>query len=262
MRVAAGVSYNGAGYHGWQRQANDLNTLQQQLESALSKVADHAISVVCAGRTDAGVHALNQVIHFETTAQRNEREWMLGVNSYLPADIRMHWVQMVTDDFHARFSALARRYRYIIYNAHVHSALLHNQVTWHHRPLDEQRMAAAAQYLLGEHDFTSYRALACQAKSPIRTIYELTVQRQAEFIFINVKANAFLHHMVRNMAGVLLMIGARKQEPQWAQAVLKARDRVQGGVTAPASGLYFVKVYYPEQFNLCDGKELNMWNLT
>lgn len=253
MRVALGLSYDGTAYHGWQSQ-EEVPSVQAALEKALSFVADHPVSVVCAGRTDGGVHALSQVVHFETTAVRTNYAWILGTNAQLPADIRVSWVQEVAEDFHARFSALARSYRYIIFNSPVHSALLRNQVTLCHRELEVERMQAAANYLVGEHDFTSFRALQCQAKSPVRTIHQLDIYRQDQFVIIDIKANAFLHHMVRNIAGVLIAIGSGKQEPIWAQEVLLAKDRAQGGVTAPSSGLYFMSVDYPEHFGLSQYK--------
>jgi tRNA pseudouridine38-40 synthase len=249
MRIALGISYDGTAYHGWQRQES-ATTLQSCVEDALSKVADHPVAVVCAGRTDRGVHALGQVVHFATTAQRDARAWTLGANANLPSDIRVHWAHPVTDNFHARFSAVARRYRYVIYNHATRPALLRNQVTTHFHLLNEQLMQEAASYLVGEHDFSSYRAMECQAKSPVRTISQLDVQRRADFIFIDIKANAFLHHMVRNIAGVLLAIGSGEQLPSWAKAVLEAKDRKQGGVTAPSQGLYFMEVFYPEEFAL------------
>ena len=249
MKIALGIAYNGANYHGWQRQEK-LSSIQLHLEVALSRVADHPIQVICAGRTDSGVHAIGQVVHFDTQASRSERSWILGVNSYLPADIRVQWAQLMGDDFHARFSALGRRYCYVIYNNFVNSALLSKQIAWYCHPLDEQLMAQGANYLIGEHDFTSFRAMECQAKSPIRTIHELTITRKNKLLLIDVKANAFLHHMVRNIVGVLVAIGAKKQSPEWAETVLLARDRTQGGITAPPQGLYFISAMYPEHFNL------------
>lgn len=249
MRIALGISYDGTAYHGWQRQEN-LLTIQTCVESALSKVTDRPINILCAGRTDSGVHALGQVVHFDTEIHRDERAWIMGSNANLPADIRVLWAREVSDDFHARFSAVARRYRYVIYNHPIKSALLRNQVTTHFQKLNESLMQEAVQYLLGEHDFTSYRALACQAKSPVRTITHLTIKRRGDFIFVDIQANAFLHHMVRNIMGVLISIGSGERMPVWAKEVLEARDRRQGDITAPATGLYFMEVFYPEQFAL------------
>lgn len=250
MRLALCVSYNGFNYYGWQRQPDELPCIQQILEKAISKVADHLVEVICAGRTDKGVHALGQVVHFDTHAERNQRGWLLGINTHLPHDVRVQWVQPVIEDFHARFSAVSRRYRYVIYNNFVPSALFHQQTTWYLQPLDEKKMAEAGQYLIGEHDFSSYRAVECQARSPVRTVHDLTITRQNKFIFMDIQANAFLHHMVRNIAGVLMSIGSGHHPPIWAQEVLAAKDRRVGDITAPANGLYFMEVSYPENFDL------------
>lgn len=249
MRLALGLSYNGYQYYGWQRQET-LLSIQQVLEEAIGKIANHSVKVTCAGRTDKGVHALGQVVHFDTEAVRNQRSWLLGINTYLPADIRVQWVQPIDNEFHARFSAVARRYRFVIYNNRIASALLHQQTTWHYSPLNETKMIEATQYLIGEHDFSSYRAAECQARSPIRTVHELTVTRRHDFIFIDIKANAFLHHMVRNIAGVLMVIGEGERAPIWAKEVLMAKDRRAGDITAPANGLYFMETSYPENFDL------------
>lgn len=249
MRIAMSVEYNGSGYSGWQSQPH-APSVQQVVEDALSIVADHAVAVVCAGRTDAGVHAWSQIIHFDTGAERSERSWVLGANANLPRDVSIHWAQPVPETFHARFSAVARSYRYIICNRWVRSGLQDQRATWVHAPLNEQDMHAAAQLFVGTHDFTSFRALACQAKSPVRTIHEFTVARQGELVIVDVTANAFLHHMVRNLVGVLISIGKGEQPIDWARAVLERRDRARGGVTAPADGLYFVNAHYPPEFAL------------
>jgi tRNA pseudouridine38-40 synthase len=243
------VEYDGSGFSGWQRQ-NHARSTQADVEAALSRVADHAVQICCAGRTDAGVHATWQVIHFETTAQRSDRSWVLGTNANLKKDAGLLWARCVDDDFHARFSAQSRRYRYIMLNRPVPSPLLRTRVAWCHAPLDEARMQLAANDLVGEHDFSSYRALACQAKSPVRTVHRLTVQRSGDFIYLDIEANAFLHHMVRNIVGVLMSIGRGEQEPGWASEVLEHRDRTRGGVTAPACGLYMVGVNYPERHGI------------
>ncbi len=245
MRIACAVEYDGAGFSGWQRQ-HHARSVQGDVEAALSRVADHAVHIFCAGRTDAGVHATWQIIHFETTASRGDHSWVLGVNANLRKDAGLLWAQPVSDDFHARFSAQSRRYRYIILNRPRPSPLLRRRVVWCHVPLDEVRMQAAANDLLGTHDFSSYRTLACQAKSPVRTVHRLTVQRSGDFLYLDIEANAFLHHMVRNVAGVLMSIGRGEQEIGWAREVLEYRDRTRGGVTAPAGGLYMVGVGYPE----------------
>lgn len=249
MRIAACVEYSGKPYHGWQRQ-NHANSVQACVEEALSKVAAHPVSVVCAGRTDAGVHGLGQVIHFDTDARRDMRAWVYGGNSNLPKSIAITWAKEVDDKFHARFSALSRSYRYVIFNREVRPSVLAWRTTWEYRPLEVARMQAAAQYLLGEHDFTSYRALACQAKSPVRTVTRLEVSRREDLVLIDIEANAFLHHMVRNIAGVLMAVGTGKANVDWVEEVLQVRDRAQGGVTAPPFGLYFMEAQYPEEFDI------------
>ena len=249
MRIVCRVEYNGAGFYGWQRQPH-ARSVQADIEAALSRVANQPVQVVCAGRTDSGVHATGQIIHFDSPVERSERSWMLGANANLPDDARLLWARTVDDDFHARFSAQERSYRYIILNREVRSALLHRQVTWHYQPLEVSRMQEGARYLLGEHDFSSFRALACQAHSPVRTIHRLDVTRSGDYLYLDVVANAFLHHMVRNIAGVLMAVGHGAQKPGWVQEILDRRDRTQGGVTAPADGLYLVGVRYPEHYGL------------
>lgn len=248
-RIALCVEYDGSPFFGWQRQSH-APSVQESLETALSRVANEEIRVVCAGRTDTGVHARAQVVHFDTTVERPLRAWVLGVNSNLPAEIAVCWAQPVPAEFHARFSARARRYRYRIVNRGTRPAIACRTLTWVRRPLDEARMQDAARHLVGEHDFSSYRALACQAKHPIRTVTRLKVVRHGEYVDIDIEANAFLHHMVRNIAGVLIAIGEGKADPDWAREVLEARDRALGGVTAPAAGLCFVGVRYPAEFGL------------
>ncbi len=250
MRFALGVEYNGQGFHGWQTQQAGTRTVQHCIEKALTQVANHPIHVFCAGRTDAGVHALGQVIHFETTAIRKERNWLLGANVNLPKDISLLWIKAVPNDFHARFSAMSRTYRYIILNRQSRSALYHKKITWSHHPLDVNLMHQAAQYLVGTFDFSSYRALACQAKSPIKTIEFIQITQQNNFIIIHIKANAFLHHMVRNIAGVLMTIGRGEKPIHWTKTVLDYQDRRKGGVTAKPDGLYFQAVDYPPQYLL------------
>ncbi|MCU7934497.1 MAG: tRNA pseudouridine(38-40) synthase TruA [Candidatus Thiodiazotropha sp. (ex Dulcina madagascariensis)] len=249
MKIALGVEYDGSAFHGWQFQG-DVRSVQELLQLALSKVADHEITVHCAGRTDSGVHASGQVVHFETHARRSARSWVLGSNVNLPDDISVCWAREMPDAFHARFSAVGRHYRYLILNRAFRSALWRNRAVWVHQPLDEIRMHRAAQALVGTHDFSSYRALGCQAKHPVRTLHSLTVRREGEMIAIEVHANAFLHHMVRNIAGVLLAIGKGEQAQSWAEEILGLRDRTLGGVTAPPQGLYLTKVDYPAEFGL------------
>lgn len=249
MRIAAGIEYDGSAFAGWQTQPH-APSVQDAVEAAFGAVASHAVKVVCAGRTDAGVHAYNQVIHFDTDATRRQRSWVLGANSNLPASVNVNWTREVSDDFHARFGALARSYRYVILNRWVRSAVQANRATWIHEPLDADAMHRAAQYLRGEHDFSSYRALACQANSPIRTIEAISISRTDEWVTLNVTANAFLHHMVRNIAGVLIAIGRKEQPEGWAREVLEHRDRALGGITAPPQGLYFLGPRYPDHFEI------------
>ncbi|MFP8968318.1 tRNA pseudouridine(38-40) synthase TruA [Pokkaliibacter sp. CJK22405] len=245
-RVALGVEYDGSRFYGWQSQKSGIRTVQAALEQALAHVANEPVNVVCAGRTDAGVHGSEQVVHFETHAFREMRAWLFGTNSRLPDDVCVKWASPVDDSFHARFSARNRRYRYVIFSDQVRPAVMSKQVTWTYKTLDVQRMQKAANYLLGEHDFTSFRAVQCQAKSPVRTLMHLRVEQVGGYVVLDVKANAFLHHMVRNLAGVLIKIGAGEAEPEWAKEVLEARDRTQGGVTAPPYGLYLVQAGYPD----------------
>ena len=213
-------------------------------------MAASPVQVQCAGRTDAGVHALLQVAHFDVSVEREDHAWVLGGNANLPAGISILWAVNVVDDFHARFSATGRTYRYVILNRRARPGLLQGRVSWEYRPLQVARMIEASGALIGEHDFTSYRAVACQAKSPIRDVRRLEISQQGEFIVIEIEANAFLHHMVRNIAGVLMAIGMGKEKTAWAAEVLAARDRTLGGVTAPADGLYLVDVQYPSHYQL------------
>jgi len=247
MRIALGIEYDGSVFSGWQIQENSY-TVQGCLEEALSKVADHPLRVICAGRTDAGVHAAGQVVHFDTNAERDPYAWIAGTNANLPKEVVVLWAQAVSDEFHARYSALNRCYRYVIFNRSVRPSFLAARVAWEYRPLDEARMIDAARYLVGEHDFTSYRDSECQARNPVRNVMKLEVTRHGQLVFIEIAANAFLHHMVRNIAGVLMGIGMGKKEPLWAQQVLEARDRTFGGVNAPPDGLYLMSVAYPADF--------------
>lgn len=249
MRFAAGIEYDGASFCGWQRQATGVS-IQGCVEAALSKVANHPISITCAGRTDRGVHALQQLIHFDTDALRMPRSWMLGANVNLPPTIRLIWIKRVKDEFHARFSAVARAYRYVIYCNTVPSAILHKKVTWTYATLDVGKMQKAAKFLVGTHDFSAFRSAACQAKNPIKTIHRLQVSSLPPFITIDIEADGFLHHMVRNMAGVLMTIGRNIKPPLWAREVLDTKDRKKGGKTAPADGLYFVGIRYGAEFAL------------
>jgi len=248
-RIAMGVEYDGSRFSGWQIQ-DGARTVQGLVEAALSRVANHPLRIHCAGRTDSGVHACQQVIHFDSIAERALHAWVLGGNANLSGDVSLLWATPVDDAFHARFSARWRRYRYVILNRRIRPAIAAPYVSWEYRPLDEGAMAEAAAYLVGQHDFSSFRAYACQAKHPVRTIHELDVRREGDRLYIEVRANAFLHHMVRNIAGVLMTIGAGERPPAWAAEVLAAQDRQCGGVTAPAAGLYLLDVGYPEEFSI------------
>ncbi len=249
MRIALGIEYDGSNYHGWQSQQG-LHTVQQMIETAIMKVADSPVAIVAAGRTDTAVHATAQVIHFECEKTRTIRSWIYGVNSYLPKDIGVLWAKEVPEAFHARFSALSRRYRYIIYNTPIRPALFHSKISWQYRQLDNRLMHNAAQHLIGEHDFTSFRSVECQSKSACRSVTEITVTRRGDIIMIDITANAFLHHMVRNIAGVLISVGSGKNSVGWVQDVLLAKDRRMGAETAPPYGLYLVDVTYPQEFEI------------
>ncbi|MCW8906772.1 MAG: tRNA pseudouridine(38-40) synthase TruA [Sedimenticola sp.] len=255
MRLAMGIEYDGSSFHGWQLQQSGVRTVQQALELALSKVANHPVRVFCAGRTDTGVHGEGQVIHFDTAASRPMRGWLLGTNVNLPDDVNVNWVCPVPERFHARFSATSRSYRYQILNRPTRSAIWRDRAVWIHHPLDAGAMRQAASHLLGTHDFSSYRAVGCQAKSPVRTVTALSVQRIDERVVIEITANAFLHHMVRNIAGVLIAVGKGEQPTGWSRQVLGFRDRTLGGVTAPPQGLYLTAVGYPEAFRLPNAGE-------
>jgi len=249
MRVALGIEYDGTAYVGWQRQTSGTG-IQEPVEVAISAVANQPVEAICAGRTDAGVHASGQVVHFETTAERSPRGWLLGVNANLPADVNATWAMPVSDDFHARFSALSRTYRYLILNRLVRSSLYRRRAWWVHEPLDEQAMQAGADFLLGEHDFSAFRAAGCQAATAIREISRLTVERRGPWLSITVTANAFLQHMVRNITGTLVAIGRGEQAPGWARQVLDSADRRAGGVAAPAHGLTLLEVRYPDRYGV------------
>ncbi len=249
MRIALRVEYDGSQYHGWQSQTG-LRTVQQVLEQALGRIADHDISVVCAGRTDTGVHGTHQIIHFDSSNERPIRSWVHGANSFLPKDVCVRWGREVSEQFHARYSAISRNYRYVIHNTSIRPALLRSNVTWQYRQLDHRLMHQAAQYLLGEQDFTSFRSVECQSKTPMRNILKLDVTRKDDFVIIDIVANAFLHHMVRNIAGVLMSVGSGRKPVAWVNDVLNAKDRKLGAETAPPYGLYLVGVTYPSEFGI------------
>ena len=254
MRYAIGVEYDGTGFNGWQRLSQPGEpgppTVQSALELALSRVADAPVETVCAGRTDAGVHARCQVVHFDSDANRSDRAWVLGTMGHLPRDIAVRWCVPVADDFSARFSAHARRYRYRILNRPVRPALHRQYLSWERRPLDAGAMHRAAQALVGEQDFSSFRTVHCQAPHARRNLQEIEVSRDGDEVVVDVQAHAFLHHMVRNIVGSLLEVGAGEQAEGWIGELLQARDRTIGGPTARAAGLVFVGPLYAGQWNL------------
>jgi tRNA pseudouridine38-40 synthase len=254
-RIAVGVEYDGRGYSGWQQQAGAAS-IQQDLQAALGSVCDHPVELTGAGRTDAGVHARGQVAHFDSDAARTERALVLGANTLLTSGIALRWARYVPDHFHARYSALARTYRYCILNRSARTALAAGRVAFLHRPLDADAMREAAQHLLGSHDFSALRAAECQANSPVRDLTCLEVRRVGEFVLLEVTANAFLHHMVRNIAGLLIHIGQGEAGPAYAAQVLAGRDRRVAPATAPASGLYLWRVHYPAVFGLPDDSDI------
>ena len=249
IRYAACVEYRGCAYSGWQKQ-HHAHSVQSAVENAVSRVADGNIDVVASGRTDTGVHATGQVIHFDSPVSRKDHEWLRGINTYLPADIRIIWVTQAGDDFHARFKALDRSYRYVILNRHVAPACLSGLVTWHRQALDIGQMKAAAQAFLGEHDFSAFRAAGCQNRNPVKRVTNLALGREGDWLWMDITANGFLHHMVRNIIGVLLQVGEGRQHRIWASEVLASLDRTRGGITAPADGLYFVAASYSPAYQL------------
>jgi len=249
MRYAVGVEYDGTAFHGWQIQVG-VRTVQEQLENALAIVANHPVRVQCAGRTDTGVHASGQVVHFESESQRTIGNWILGTNVNLPPDVNINWIKPVPDGFNARFSATNRSYRYVIYNGSTRSSIWRNRAVWERRPLDLSLMQDGSDALIGTHDFSSFRAVGCQAKSPIRTINRLTLSKEGDILALELTANAFLHHMVRNIAGVLISIGCGDRPVTWAKEVLEHKDRTLGGVTAQPQGLYLTEVVYPEEYEI------------
>lgn len=260
MRYAACVEYDGSAFSGWQAQKDSVRTVQETVEAALSKVANAKTTVITAGRTDAAVHATHQIIHFESDAERTEFSWCRGTNRFLPLDVRLHWVVPVPDTFHARFSATSRSYRFIINNASIGSALYRKHSSLEYRALDSHLMAEAGKELIGEHDFSTFRAAGCQARSPVRTLHSLELHRKDNWIWFDVTANAFLQHMVRNIAGSLIEVGCGKRPVNWMTDVLQARDRKLGGTTAPPNGLYLVGVEYPPEYQLpSTHKSISFW---
>ena len=249
MRIAMGIEYDGTDFFGWQR-LKEGPSVQARLEQALSRVADHPAEVSCAGRTDTGVHGRCQVVHFDTPAQRDMRGWVLGSCSNLQDSVAVLWAQPVADDFHARYAARSRRYRYRILNRPVRAALEARYVTWERLPLDAARMHQAAQALLGLHDFSAFRALSCQAKHPHRTVLSVDVRRDGEYVTLEIEANGFLHHMVRNIVGSLLLVGRGERPVEWMAELLAGCDRQVAGPTGPASGLTFIGPRYEARWGL------------
>lgn len=250
-RIALGIEYDGSAYSGWQKQKSpQQETVQEYIEAALSKVADSDVVVNCAGRTDAGVHATCQVVHFDAEIDRGVRAWTKGVNSMLPRSIRVVWSRQQSPDFHARFSALSRRYLYLMYRRDTPSAMLHSRATYIRKELNEAAMHEAAQHFLGERDFSSVRAAGCQSKTAMRNVMHANIYRQGGFLIFDVKANAFLQHMVRNMVGSLLEVGRGEKDPAWIAELLSLKDRTQAAPTAVPDGLYLTGVEYPNSCEL------------
>lgn len=249
MRIAVGVAYRGTELEGWQSQPSG-NTVQDRLEHAFSEIANERISVAGAGRTDSGVHASAQVAHFDTSADRSGSAWIRGANSLLPDTIAVQWAATVAGDFHARYSALARSYRYVLYNDPVRPALLAGLTGWFHLPLDLDAMQRAARYLLGEHDFSSFRSAECQARSPVRVIERAEIRANGPYFLFDFTANAFLHHMIRNIVGCLVYVGKGKYAPQWLAELIAARDRRLAAPTFAASGLYLSEVRYEPRWGV------------
>lgn len=249
-RIAMGIEYKGSEFSGFQSQRSGVPTVQQSLEKSLSAICDEPITLVCAGRTDKGVHATGQVIHFDTQAARPQKAWLRGANTKLPDGVSIRWAQQVDPHFHARFSAQSRCYRYVIHNTATRSALLRHTVTWDRRCFDLNAMQEGSRYLLGEHDFSAFRGADCQARNPIRLMQRISINKINDFIVIEVQATAFLYHMVRNIVGVLMAVACEAKPPEWVAQVLASCDRTQADVTAPADGLYLVNVDYPEVFAL------------
>ena len=249
MKIALGIEYQGTNYYGWQRQEN-VRSIQEQLENALSIIANEKIEIFCAGRTDSGVSGTGQVVHFETSAVRPDKAWTFGTNANLPDDIAVTWTKKVDDEFHARFSAMARRYRYILYCDKLRPAILHGGITHCYLELDAEKMHQAGQYLLGEHDFSSFRAAQCQSNTPWRNVHHLSVTRIGQYIIVDIQANAFVHHMVRNIVGSLIEVGAGKESIEWMKWLLEQKNRQLAAPTAKPDGLYLVDVIYPEKFGL------------
>ncbi len=251
--MALGIEYDGSGFCGWQTQSGGC-AVQDRLEQACAGIAGMPVKTICAGRTDAGVHALGQVVHFDCPVERPLSAWVRGVNALLPPAMAVTWAQPVDEEFHARFSARARVYRYVLLNAPVRPAADHGRVGWFHQPLDVARMREAAAMLTGEHDFSAFRAAECQAQSPVRTMHEVSIVQSGPYVIFGFRANAFLHHMVRNLVGSLVYVGKGKHDPQWLAGVLRDRDRAQAAPTFDASGLYLARVEYESRWILPESR--------
>jgi tRNA pseudouridine38-40 synthase len=249
MKIAIGIEYDGSRFHGWQSQPSG-ETVQDHLERALAAIAGEEVRLAAAGRTDAGVHAAAQVAHFETAAARPASAWVRGVNTLLPQAVAVQWAVPVADDFHARYSAISRSYRYVLYNHPVRPALHHGRVGWFHAPLNSDAMRAAAAHLAGEHDFSAFRSSECQAKSPVRTLHSWAIHQRGAYLSFELTANGFLHHMVRNIVGCLVYVGKGKHPPGWIAEVLAGRDRTQAAPTFSPDGLYLTAVEYAPGWNL------------
>jgi len=254
MRIALGVEYDGSAFHGWQTQPGG-GTVQDALQAAMAEISGLPIDVVCAGRTDAGVHATGQVVHFDALVERPLSAWVRGVNTFLPPAVAVHWAQPVADDFHARFSAYGRHYRYLLINRSQRTGVWHGRAGWYHHPLDVEIMQRAADLLLGEHDFSAFRAADCQAKSPVKTVRKATVWRSGELIVFDFEAGAFLHHMVRNLVGSLVYVGQGKHAPEWIGELLESRDRRLAAPTFSAAGLYLARVDYEVHWGLPENRD-------
>ena len=249
MRIALGLEYEGSTFCGWQSQAGG-GSVQDALESALSAIADISVRVVCAGRTDAGVHAIEQVVHFDAPVERPLTAWVRGVNAHLPPAIAVRWAQPMPDDFHARFSAQGRRYRYVLLNRAERPGLMARRVGWFHLPLDLSAMQSASAFLLGTHDFSAFRSVECQAKSPVKTLRKASITRQGDLVVFDFEADGFLHHMVRNLIGTLVYIGKGAHPPDWLGELLAAKNRALAAPTSAACGLYFAGVDYDARWQL------------
>lgn len=260
MRIALGVEYDGSRFCGWQTQRQGC-AVQDALERALAEVAGGPVSTICAGRTDAGVHALAQVVHFDANAERPESAWVRGVNALLPAACAVNWSRQVAEDFHARYSATARNYRYLLLNHPVRPAADQARVGWFHVPLDLEKMRLAARLLIGEHDFSAFRSSECQARSPVRTLIRLDVSRRSDYVVFDLCANAFLHHMVRNIVGCLVYVGKGKYPPEWLGEVLAGRDRSRAAPTFEAAGLYLSRVQYDARWGLPETQRSTLLNM-